>query len=185
MVFEGNVSERNARALLLDALSRDLTSLTHDIDRLLDRALERLGSHFNGTSALRITDDGEWLARDVLVSNPDPITVALVHDFLRKQPHRVGDGFTGRIIALDAPLLVTRFSDETVLRALDAAGRAFIDTLGIRSIIGAPLRSPTGAFGAVIIARTAHRPVFTDDDAKLLQEAVDLVSDAITRARAR
>jgi hypothetical protein len=83
----------------------------------------------------------------------------------------VGKGFAGRIAAEGRPLVLDEVDHSKVVNPL-------LLSKGIRSLMGAPLRSGDNVLGGLHVGTLSPR-IFTDDDVDLLQVAADRAALAV------
>ena len=92
------------------------------------------------------------------------------------------------MIREETPISFQAFTSGTPQVAEDLAGRPepvihIRDRFGGKSLLAVPLRSPEEAFGALAVAPTREKRVFTDLEIRLTQQFADLAAIAILNAR--
>ncbi|MGW2639849.1 PP2C family protein-serine/threonine phosphatase [Streptomyces sp. NPDC001348] len=180
----------------------------HDVDEVLQQALDRLTLLADVSSALAGTLDaqealqrvcrilaqrmGDWCAVDLLVGEHlervcvthregIPQQRAVVHEAPAVGVPRVADGPLSRVLYGAGPLLV----DEDQLRgeAHATSGTVLDLPRAANSAIVAPLRARREVFGALTIARMAPHAALSGDDLALLEDLVHRVALAMDNAR--
>jgi PAS domain S-box-containing protein len=169
-LLEGRVVARTQElAALYDVTAVASASLDLEtvMEQSLDRVLEVMGCQIGGIHLVSEAKDEMYLA---LWRNIPYEVVAEI------QTMSVGSGVAGRIIAQDAPLVVTAMADDP--DAVPAARRL----LGEQGYVGAPMRAKGQVVGVLSVIGTGGRR-FSAEEVALLASIADQIGVAVENAR--
>jgi PAS domain S-box-containing protein len=172
-------AEERLRALA-DAMHA-FAAATVDYDQLVGliarRAAEILGDY---CSVILLTEDGEHTL-PAAYYHPDPGVLARIRGLLGDHPARVAP-ITRRI--LDAPLIVPHIDTAALGSLLRPEQRQVAEEVGVRSLLGVPLRARGRAIGMLSLLRLrTDLPPYASSDLDLAQSLADHAALAITNAR--
>jgi PAS domain S-box-containing protein len=167
---------------------RDITQAKRDAERL--RQLQLLSDAALATLTL---DDllAELVPRISSILTPDTVAIMLIsedgmlelaagagfEDASRDLPYRLpfGVGVAGRIAQSDTPITISDVREITDISPV-------LRRSGVISMLGAPLRTPTGMVGVVHVGSRVPR-VFTEDEIDIMGKIAARISLAIEHAR--
>ena len=171
------------RMRLLSELSQEFAAATGDYRVLLDLVARRMGEVVGEAAAIRmITDDGQSFEPLGSVYDPDPARLAYLLATMQAEPHRIGQGITGRVAASGRSVLIPALT-EAHLGGLEARFRELLTRLDLTSVIAVPLRAHGRVVGAAVMYRTSRGRPYTEDDLRLLEDLMRHAALAIANSR--
>jgi signal transduction histidine kinase/CheY-like chemotaxis protein len=171
------------RMRLLSELSQEFAAATGDYRVLLDLVARRMGEVVGEAAAIRmITDDGQSFEALGSVYDPDPARLAYLLETMEAEPHRIGQGITGRVAASGRSVLIPTLT-EAHLGAIEDRFRELLTRLDLTSVIAVPLRAHGRVVGAAVMYRTSRGRPYTEDDLRLLEDLMRHAALAIANSR--
>jgi signal transduction histidine kinase len=164
---------------VLVTLSRRLTEGSLDLDVVLDavagHVVEALG---DGCSIYLVTEDNAWLEA-VTIRHRDPTHCAVMEEVNHHRRMRVGEGFSGRVIATGEPIALLQ-ADPAALRSTAVPEFfPYLDRVGISSMLVVPLAGKGRVHGALWLGRDPGSPPYTEVDRELVEAIADCAALAL------
>jgi two-component system, cell cycle sensor histidine kinase and response regulator CckA len=170
-----------ARLRFLAETSRKFAEATVDYERLLAVVARRLAEVVGDLCSVRaVTEDGEMF-EDGAVHHADPNIVTWVSELIR-QPQRVDQGISGRVVMSGQPLLTPKLTPADWAATLPHY-RQILERLRVGSTMLVPLRCRGQTVGVASLARSGTDNPYTEDDLHLVQSIADHAALAISNAR--
>lgn len=172
-----------ARLRILVELSRQLAEATPDLETVLDaataRVVELLG---DGCAAYLLTPDEAWLD-PVSIRHRDPARCALMEQVNRARRLRVGEGLAGGVVASGVPLYLPDTEPVALRGIVVPEYAAYLERVGIRSLLVVPLSGRSRVHGALWLARDPGSGAYTPEDRELVEAMADCAAMALDSAR--
>ncbi|HEU4322214.1 MAG TPA: GAF domain-containing protein [Roseiflexaceae bacterium] len=185
-------AERDARlaseaarghATLLAETARVFGEARLDLPLLLDRVAEHIATILGDNCTIRLLSDDGLRLEPVAVFHPLPEARDLLRRLAACEPYLVGDGLTGRVFQSGQPLLLPRTASEELRPLLKPVYLAYVDQVGISSLLLVLLRVHGKPIGTLFMSRDLGGQPYTPADQALLQELADRAAVAIDNAR--
>lgn len=128
----------------------------------------------------RLTPDKKSL-RTVALHHVDPQAHGLLKGLLQEAMVPNG-GVTARVLSSGLPQLITHANASEMRRATPPALRPYLDTIGIQSIILAPLRVRGQVIGTLEVMRDVPGQPYSTGDFGLVEDLAERASLALDRA---
>lgn len=180
-VTEQRRAERGQR--LLAAASRLFAEARLDTQAILDGLCRIVVEEMADDAVVEmLAEDGVWL-RPAAVHAVEPEHAELRRRLLLQHPVRVGEGLGGQIVQSGQPIVVPVVEPDELRAKLVPGHRPHLTQLGVRSLLGVPLRAYGHTVGALLLSRhTAGRP-YAEGDLAIVQELADRAAMALDVAR--
>jgi PAS domain S-box-containing protein len=179
---DGAIAVERRFALLAEA-SRIFTEAGRDLGAVMDTVSRALATSVGDTCVIRlISDDGLWLD-PVAVYHRDPVACELARTFNATFKQSADDGPAGVVVRTSKALLVPHVDQREIRRTVRAEYVAYLDQVGVSSLIMAPLRVQGRVIGTLGLARDNGRQPYSADDATLVQDLADRAALAVENAR--
>jgi phosphoserine phosphatase RsbU/P len=158
--------------------TRSQSEMLHDIQSLTDAALAGLDPQ--GLLDILVARVRRILHADtaavLLLDASSSFVIAMAASGLEEEVNQgsripMGKGFAGKIAAEDRPLILTAVDHSKVVNPL-------LLSKGVRSLMGAPLRSGGTVLGVLHVGTLTPR-TFSSEDVDLLQVAADRAASAV------
>ena len=180
-VTEQRRAERGQR--LLAAASRLFAEARLDTQAILDGLCRIVVEEMADNAVVEmLAEDGVWL-RPAAVHAVAPEHAELRRRLLIQHPVCVGEGLGGQIVRSGQPIVVPVVEPDELRAKLVPGHRPHLTQLGVRSLLGVPLRAHGHTVGALLLSRhTAGRP-YAEGDLAIVQELADRAAMALDVAR--
>jgi PAS domain S-box-containing protein len=185
-VLARDVTERrrHERDLGLVAAVTDALMSADDVGAALGTLADRCVLDLADWCAVYQLDEDTDLMRLTAMRQRDGRLGAELASLLAHRPARLGEGFAGEAARTGQSVLLTELPDETIRRhAGNGVEAQVVRRLGLRSLVTAPLRGPSGSVGAICVGWTSTRRRPDEHDARLVDELARRASMAIEQAR--
>jgi len=151
----------------------------HDIPRVV---AELLVPHFADWCAIDVVEDGQLLP--VTVAHADPNKVAMALQMRERYPERLETSALGNVLRTGVAQLYRNVTPEMVdASAVDDEHRLLLRSLGMRSVIIAPLRAADRTIGAMTLIAAESGRSYDQDDLALAEELGRRSGIALENAR--
>ena len=180
-ITERKRAERGQR--LLAAASRLFAEAQLDADAMLAgvaRAAIETVADFS--AVVLAAEDGATL-RTAAVDDVDPELAQLRLALGRAHPPWVGEGIAGRIVERGEPVLVPVVAPEALRAEVLPAHRPYLERVGPRSLLGAPLRAYGRTLGALVVGRRVDGRPYAEQDLVFVRELAERAAMALHAAR--
>jgi PAS domain S-box-containing protein len=175
---------RHERDLGMVAAVTDALMSADDVGAALGTLADRCVLDLADWCAVYQLDEGTDLLRLTAMRQRDGRLGAELASLLAHRPARLGEGFAGEAVRTGQSVLLTELPDETIRRHAGTGVEAqVVRRLGLRSLVTAPLRGPSGSVGAICVGWTSTRRRPDEQDARLVDELARRASMAIEQAR--
>ncbi|WP_224373015.1 sensor histidine kinase [Hyalangium versicolor] len=177
------VLEAAARLRILVNLSRQLAEARTDLDLVFDTVCAHLVSVLgDGCAAFLLLDDNTSL-EPVTIRHRDPARRLLLEQLNQARKLRVGEGFTGSVMASGKSLFLADV-DAAILDATTLPEyKPYLDQVGVRSMLVVPLAGRSRVHGAFWLTRDPGSPPYTPADRELVEAIADCTAMALDSAR--
>jgi signal transduction histidine kinase len=176
-------SQAAAYLRILTTFARRLAESPPDLEVVLDAAaahvVEMLG---DGCVAYLVTDDNTWLD-PVTIRHRDPARRELIEKIHRVRRMRVGEGFSGRAVATGESFYLPDANPDTLRATIVPEYMPYLERVGMRSLLVAPLAGRGRVHGALLLARDAGSPSYTQEERELLEAIADCAAMALDSTR--
>jgi signal transduction histidine kinase len=170
-----------ARLAVLAEASHAFAEVTLDYHAVLERVASRARELIGDAAAVTVLQDDGVHFRVEAFSHPDPALARAFLDTTASRPFLAGEGFSGRVIAADAPAIL-------VLRPGEAEGatkpeyRELVGRMRIHALAIAPMRAQGRVIGTISLQRERADAPFVEADLTLLSDLADRAALAIDSA---
>jgi len=172
-----------ARLRILVDLSRQLAEAKPDLDVVLDavaaHVVETLG---DGCAAYLLMADDTRL-EPVTIRHRVPERQALIEQVNRARQLRVGEGFAGTVVASGKSVFLPDADPMYLRSAVLPEYAAYLERVGVRSLLVVPLAGKSRIYGALWLARDPGSPPYTQADRELIEAISDCTALALDSAR--
>ncbi len=185
-------AERDARlvseaarghATLLAETARVFGEARLDLPLLLDRVAEHIANILGDNCTIRLLSEDGMRLEPVAVFHPLPEARDLLRRLAASEPYLVSEGLTGRVFQSRQPLLIPKTTPEELRPLLKPVYLAYVDRVGISSLLLVLLRVHGEPIGTLFMSRDGGGRPYTPADQALLQELADRAAVAIDNAR--
>jgi PAS domain S-box-containing protein len=175
---------RQERDLRLVASVTDALMSADDVGAALAGLADRCVHDLADWCAVYQLDEGTEVLRLTAMRQRDGRLGAELASLLAHRPARAGEGFAGEAMRAGQSVLLPDLAEDTIRRHAGSGIEAQIARrLGLRAIVSAPLRGPSGSVGAICVGWTSGLRRPDEQDARLVDELARRTSMAIEQAR--
>jgi signal transduction histidine kinase len=168
---------------ILAEASRAFAEASLNLQDLLDTITRHISALNQDLCVIRLlSDDGEWLV-PVSQYHPEPQALEMLAPVFRPDYQRAGEGFHGRVVATNTPLLIPVIEPEEIRAAVRQEWFAYLDHYGISSMLLVPLRGRGRVIGSLGVFRSDRHAPYTVADQILIQDLADRAALAVDNAR--
>ncbi|NTU81795.1 MAG: GAF domain-containing protein, partial [Chloroflexales bacterium] len=172
------------RLAVLAEASRAFAEASLKYRALLDLIAQTTADLLGDLCVIYLLSDADDAAGTTTIYDNDPVTLALVRDYIAQAPlraeHLSGSDDQLRLLA---PQLIAEV-DPAQLQTIMPQYRPLLEQLRIRSLIRVPLVVQMQLLGVLMLARhQPTRPAFDEGDLHLTQDLADRAALALTNAR--
>jgi signal transduction histidine kinase len=168
---------------ILATASRAFAEASLNLQDLLDTITSHISALNHDLCVIRLlSDDGAWLV-PVSQYHPDPRALEMLADVFRPNYQRAGEGYHGRVVETNTPLLIPVIRPEEIRAAVREEWYAYLDHYGISSMLLVPLRARSEVIGSLGVFRSDPLAPYTVDDQILIQDLADRAALAVDNAR--
>jgi signal transduction histidine kinase len=178
-----SVSEAAARLRILVNLSRQLAEAQPDLDIVLDTVCSHIVSVLGDGCATFLLLEDDTTLEPITIRHRDPARCAVLEKIDQARKLRVGEGFTGQVVASGQSLYVPQ-TDPAIMQATEVPEyRAYLERVGVSSLLVVPLAGKSRVHGAFWLARDPGSPPYTPADRELMEAIADCTALALDTAR--
>jgi K+-sensing histidine kinase KdpD len=176
------IEQATTRLKVLADSSHEFSMATTDFDGLLDIVAKRLSGVLGELCSIRLlSQDGESLEAGSALYDPDPEKLAIAGQMVA--PQRLGEGIAGGVAATGEAVLIPTIDTAELVARTAPQYRAFVEQLGITSILIVPLKSRGRVLGVISMTRSTPSNPYTQEDLLLARDLADRAALAIDNAR--
>ena len=136
----------------------------------------------DGCTIRLVSREGTWLDGPTAVHHQDIEKREAIRELLARQRQRVGEGFSGKVVATVKPLFLPKISLDGLKAQLPADSHALLEQLNIQSMLAVPLKTPDRVLGVLTMIRGQTQSAYSQDDLSLVQDLADRAALAIQNA---
>lgn len=177
------VSEAAARLRILVNLSRQLADAQPDLDIVLDTVCSHVVSVLGDGCATFLLMEDDSTLEPVTIRHRDPARRALLEQIDHARKLRIGEGFTGQVVASGQSLYVPQTDPELMLATAVPEYRAYLERVGVSSLLVVPLAGKSRVHGAFWLSRDPGSPPYTSADRELMEAIADCTALALDTSR--
>jgi PAS domain S-box-containing protein len=147
----------------------------------LDTVARLLAELIGDSCLIRVvSEDGAWL-EPVSFCHRDPRRGELIRATQASSPQRAAEGLTGRALRSGETILVPVLTAERIRAEMKPEYWTYLE--GVTSLLIAPLRVRSRAFGHVTLLRDAPGPPYSPDDQAFLEDLAVRAAESIENSR--
>ncbi|WP_267145431.1 sensor histidine kinase [Myxococcus guangdongensis] len=172
-----------ARLHVLVQVSQLIAEAGLDLPTVLDVLASKVSEALGGGCVLQLLGEDREQLEVVAAHHPDPLARGVLEEALRRDPARVGEGLSGRVVATGKTLFVPRLSAEELRGDRSPEGVGFLERYGPQSLIVVPLGARGRVLGTLGVIREARGREYTAEERALLESLAARAALAIEDAR--
>lgn len=178
----GSIPMHQRMALLAEA-SRAFTEASLDLDAVMEIVTRSISTYVGDTCVIRLlSEDGVWL-HPVAVYHCDSDARDLARAHNANASQRAASGAAGIVVRSGKALLVPHVDQRELRASAHPDYIAYLDKVGVTSLIMVPLRVRGKVIGTLGVARDHGGEPYTYEDQTLVQELADRAALAVENAR--
>jgi PAS domain S-box-containing protein len=173
--------ERLAHRLrILGEAGREFSAATGELDSLLDIVARRLGETLGDACSVRLVPCGaEWREPEGAAFHRDPALLEATREVMNLGRQRFGEGISGRVAATGKAVLLAQVTTADVVASTDPRYRAYLERLGVTSLMALPLSCRGKVVGVAVLLRSRPDHPYDEDDHRFAQSIADDAALAI------
>jgi len=172
-----------SRLRVLAEASRVFAAASLNVRSIVQAMASEVITHVGDSCSVGLASpDGEWL-EIATICDRDAERERHMRDVIGTLRIRRGDGFTGKVLATGASVLLPKVAPNEIAARSVTAISSQMEALGVRSLLVVALKMRGRTLGTLVASRYDDDNPFTDDDRALLEDLADRAALAIENAR--
>jgi PAS domain S-box-containing protein len=166
----------------LARISQALNESAFDYRTVLDLAARSAAELIGDTCVIAlVSEDGGWLQPEVYY-HPNPEITAILHQVFPTGPVSINAGVAGAVVRQGQPILVPLIDPEKMSAATRPEYRAYLDKVGVHSLLIVPLRAQGRVVGTLGLSRDRPGNPYTTADQDYLEKIAERVAEMIHKS---
>lgn len=166
------------REQILAAISRELTALSTDKERLFQLIADRLVDAIGDAASIRLAREDGTL-ESVADAHRDPEAREVARRIVEARPTRADEGPSARVFSTGELVFMPHVSLDELRQTLPEDYWPYVDRFGLSSAIFAPLSIEGNVIGVLTVTRSQSRRAYNEQDVSLVSAIAERASVAL------